>query len=80
MNKEKEIKKITIDLKFVCPIDNEQEECEFFGRETHFCPYAPFDTLGEREELPDCPHAPKQIWKNFKNQKERKEYADLLGK
>lgn len=67
--------------KFECPAirDPWDGECEFFGLGTHYCPYAAFSFLKEREELPDCPHAPELIWKSFKNQKERKEFRDALA-
>lgn len=65
--------------KFNCPAigDSWDGECKFFGKGTHYCPYAPFPLLKERYKLPDCPHAPELIWQHFQNFKQRMEYLEF---
>ena len=49
-------------------------ECKVFGSTDWFCPYAAFPYLEERRFNQDCKFAPPEIWRDFKNLKERIEH------
>lgn len=63
------------------PADPELESatCEVFGQTSWFCPYAAFPCLEERRLSGDCPFAPAEIWRHFRNFRERIELEAMEG-
>lgn len=51
-----------------------EDECQYFEENEIFCPYAALVVLDETYLFPDCPIAPKKIWKTMKNREERSAY------
>lgn len=73
--KETEKKLTVIPDSFKCPAAGISEpskiECSVYGSTDWFCPYAELSGLDQRRLNKDCKFAPAEIWKYFKNYKER---------